>query len=56
MKAWPLALGLGAAAGAVGILMLPRQCTARRMADEAAEKVDDAVTTAANRMVDAIMD
>lgn len=52
MKIWPLALGVGVAAGAVSVMMLPRQCTMRRMAYHAAEKVEDAVTTAANNMMD----
>ena len=46
MRVWPLALGVGAAAGAVAVMMLPRQCTVRKMAYEAAEKVEDAMTTA----------
>ncbi len=56
MRVWPLALGIGAAAGAVTVMMLPRECTVRRMAYHAAEKVEDAVTTAANKMADKIMD
>lgn len=56
MRIWPLALGVGAAAGAVAVMMLPRECTVRRMAYHAAEKVEDAVTTAANKMADKIMD
>jgi len=43
MKIWPLALGLGAAAGAVTMAMLPRQCTAKKMVNQAATKVEDAV-------------
>ena len=54
MRIWPFALGVGAAAGAVTVMMLPRQCTMRRMAYEAAEKVEDAMTTAANKMVDKV--
>ena len=54
MRVWPLALGVGAAAGAVAVMMLPRQCAVRKMAYEAAEKVEDAMTTAANKIVDAV--
>lgn len=43
MKFWPLALGAGMAAGAVTVMMLPRNCTARKMASQAAEKVEDVV-------------
>ncbi len=55
MKFWPVAMGVGAAAGAVTVMMLPRDCAARRMAYQAAEKVEDAMTTAANRIVDEVM-
>ena len=54
MRIWPLALGIGAAAGAVTVMMLPKQCTVRRMAYQAAEKVEDAMTTAANKIVDSV--
>lgn len=56
MKIWPLALGIGAAAGAVTVMMLPRDCSVRRMAYQAAEKVEDAMTTAANKIVDQVTD
>lgn len=52
MKLWPLAMGVGMAAGAVGIMMLPRQCTVRKAAYHAAEKVEDAVTTTVNDLMD----
>lgn len=54
MKLWPLAMGVGAAAGAVTVMMLPQQCKVRRMAYQAAEKVEDAMTTAANKIVDKV--
>lgn len=54
MKLWPLAMGVGAAAGAVTVMMLPHQCRMRRMAYQAAEKVEDAMTTAANKIVDKV--
>ena len=50
MKVWPLALGIGAAAGAVTVAMLPKQCTAKKLVNQAATKVEDAVYT----MVDKI--
>lgn len=56
MKIWPLALGMGVAAGAVTVMMLPRECTVRRMAYQAAEKVEDAMTSAANKIVDSVTD
>ena len=55
MKGIALAMGIGAAAGAVTVMMLPRQCAARRMVDKAAEKVEDAaykVTDKINKKLD----
>ena len=42
VKGWAITMGVGAAAGAVGILMLSRNNPARRLAAEAACKVEDA--------------
>lgn len=42
MKGWAVTLGLGAAAGAVGILMMSRTNPTRRLAAQAADKVEDA--------------
>ena len=47
MKGIAFAMGIGAAAGAIAVMMLPRQCTARRMVDKAAQKVEDAAHQAA---------
>lgn len=49
---WALTAGLGAAAGAVAVLMMPRTNGARRLAAKAASKVEDA----AWRVSDAITD
>lgn len=43
LKGWALTLGIGAAAGAVAVMMLPKQSTARKLVNKAADKVDDAV-------------
>ena len=40
-KGWVLTMGIGAAAGAVGILMMSRTNPARRLAAQAANKVED---------------
>ncbi len=50
MKGLALTLGIGAAAGAVAVMMLPRQCAARRMVDKAAEKVEDAAYTVSEKI------
>lgn len=41
VKGWAVTMGLGAAAGAVGILMLSRTNPTRRLAARAANKVED---------------
>ena len=43
LKGWAVTMGLGAAAGAVAILMMPRQNPARKLASKAAYSVEDAV-------------
>jgi hypothetical protein len=42
MKGFAISLGIGAAAGAVALAMLPRQSAPRRLVDKAAMKVEDA--------------
>ena len=49
MKGWALTMGLGAAAGAVAIMMLPRQNPARKLASKAAYTVEDAVKQVTNK-------
>lgn len=41
VKGWAITAGLGAAAGAVAILMMPRNNPARQMAAKAANKMED---------------
>lgn len=43
-------MGLGAMAGAVAVMMLPRQNAARRLAKRTAVEVEDAMAEAANRI------
>lgn len=42
VKGWAITMGVGAAAGAVGVLMMSRTNPARRLAAQAANKVEDA--------------
>lgn len=42
VKGWALTMGIGAAAGAVAILMMPKTNPTRKLADKAANKVEDA--------------
>ena len=41
MKAWAITMGVGAAVGAVAILMMPRNNPTRRLATKAADKVEN---------------
>lgn len=50
MKAWAISMGIGAAVGAVAILMIPKSNPTRKLATKAACKVEDA----AYRVGDAI--
>ena len=43
LKGWAITMGIGASAGAVAVMMLPKQSTARKLVNKAAVKVDDAV-------------
>lgn len=43
VKGWAITLGVGAAAGAVAVMMLPKHSVARRLVNKAAAKVDGAV-------------
>lgn len=42
MRGWAITMGIGAAAGAVAVLMMPRTNPTRRLAAKAANKVEDA--------------
>ena len=42
MKGWALTAGIGAAAGAVAVLMMPRTNPTRRLAAKAANRMEDA--------------
>ncbi len=42
LKGWAITMGIGAAAGAVAIMMVPRSNPARKLAAKAADKVEDA--------------
>lgn len=50
MKTWVLTLGLGAAMGAVAILLMPRDNPTRKLAAQAASKVEDAANKLGNKL------
>lgn len=52
IKGWALTMGIGAAAGAVGILMLSRTNPARRLAAEAANRVENAAWKVSGKLTD----
>lgn len=41
MKGWAITMGVGAAVGAVTIMMLPKDSAARKLANKAADAVED---------------
>ena len=49
-KGWALTAGIGAAAGAVAILMMPRQNPVRTLAAQAANKTEDLVWKMEDKM------
>lgn len=51
VKSFALTMGIGAAAGAVAILMMPRNNPTRKLATQAADKVENAAIKATNKLV-----
>lgn len=49
-KAWAVTLGIGAAAGAVAVLTMPKSNAARKLAAKAADKVEDAAWKITSKM------
>lgn len=50
VKTWALTLGVGAAAGAVAIMMMPRTNPTRRLAVKAANKIEDAAWRVSDKL------
>lgn len=50
IKGWAVTMGLGAAAGAVGILMMSRNNPTRKLAAQAANKVEDAAWKVSDKL------
>ena len=50
MKVWALTLGLGTVIGAVAILMMPRNNPTRKLAAQAACKVEDVAARMGNKL------
>lgn len=56
MKGWAVTAGLGVAAGAVAVLMMPRNNPTRRLAARAADKVEDAAWKVSDTIQDKLDD
>lgn len=50
VKGWAVTMGIGAAVGAVAILMMPRNSPTRKLAAKAADKVEDAATMVSEKI------
>lgn len=50
IKGWAATLGIGAAAGAVGVLMMSKTNPTRRLAAQAADKVEDAAWKVSDKL------
>ena len=54
VKGWAITAGLGAAAGAVAVLMMPRTNPTRRLAAKAANKAQDLAWKMEEKLTDSI--
>ena len=54
LRGLAVTMGLGAAAGAVAILMMPKNNPTRKLASKAALKVEDAAMKVGNKLSDEI--
>ncbi|MGN0998296.1 MAG: hypothetical protein ACI4PO_01930 [Faecousia sp.] len=52
VKGWAVTMGIGAAAGAVAVMMLPRQSKARQLVNQAANKVEDVACKVGDKLSD----
>lgn len=50
VKGWAVTMGLGVTAGAVGILMMSRNNPTRKLATQAANKVEDTAWKVSNKL------
>ncbi len=52
LSGFAISMGVGLAAGAVTAMMLPRQCTARKAIQRAANAVEDAAMNMGDKIAD----
>ena len=50
LKGWTITMGVGAAAGAVAIMMMPKNNPTRRLAVKAANKVEEAAWKVSDKL------
>ena len=54
VKGWAITAGLGAAAGAVAILMMPHNNPTRKLAAKAANKVEDVAYKVSDKIAESV--
>ena len=54
LKGFAVTMGIGAAAGAVAIMMMPKQNPTRKLAEKAAIKVDDLACKVSDKLIDSM--
>lgn len=54
MRGFAISMGLGAAAGAVAVLMMPKNNPTRRLAAKAANKVEDLAYKVTDKMTESM--
>ena len=50
LKGWAITMGIGAAAGAVAVMMMPKNSPGRKLAHKAAEKVEEAAWKVSDKL------
>ena len=51
MKTWAITMGIGAAMGAVAVLMMPKTNITRQAAEKAADKLENAASKLTGKMM-----
>lgn len=54
MKGWAITMGVGAAVGAVAVMLLPKQSAARKLVNKAADVVEDAAWMVSDKLNNAL--
>lgn len=52
VKGWAITMGIGAAAGAVAVMMMPKNNPTRKLAAKAANKVEDVAWKVSDKLTD----